>query len=506
MGTPQRRSCDEQQRVRLEMNPGIIQRADLPGNNLISLTDAHHGIGRAGHNAIPEVPRFIPLLNACNPAQLHTYGLQQLHCPMGRGASVSFLPRFSQLISFQPRLQLQNTHHPPVQRTDNSYSDIVPMPVSNQELLSSHQPALLPDPPAPLPNQPYKLLAQTVPLPKQPSSLPDPPPPCSQSSDLSLSGLFTTKNIAGLEESYPDLVFAMRWSEKREYLEISQQDTQQVAGVGCMSPVRALFFYSDSNNVTYDVQALFSSVQAGTIESLDNARPVINMVSQNASYKFCPGLEYQHYFDFYVKVIRFHISTVRLWQRPFQRVDSIHCILLHQLAHNATMEEKSQYVVLCKQCKRLRALLNHQQNRSSKVDPSTKLQRQQPSSNYKLKHLSPASAQKRKKATQRERSADKAKLAKYEHLDVTLDDDQNDELNAVIEKIEEQHNDELGKVFQEGEAKSKHIGNSMRNIWQSDRCAQTTFLKDQLRNSKGNATVLYFNYNNCLYHSEPQEG
>ena len=77
MGTPQWRSCDEQQRVRLEMNPGIIQRADLPGNNLISLTDAHHGIGRAGHNAIPEVPRFIPLLNACNPAQLHTYGLQQ---------------------------------------------------------------------------------------------------------------------------------------------------------------------------------------------------------------------------------------------------------------------------------------------------------------------------------------------------------------------------------------------------------------------------------------------
>ena len=425
---------------------------------------------------------------------------------MGRGASVSFLPRFSQLISFQPRLQLQNTHHPPVQRTDNSYSDIVPMPVSNQELLSSHQPALLPDPPAPLPNQPYKLLAQTVPLPEQPSSLPDPPPPCSQSSDLSPSGLFTTKNIAGLEESYPDLVFAMRRSEKREYLEISQQDTQQVAGVGCMSPVRALFFDSDSNNVTYDVQALFSSVQAGTIESLDNARPVINMVSQNASYKFCPGLEYQHYFDFYVKVIRFHISTVRLWQRPFQRVDSIHCILLHQLAHNATMEEKSQYVVLCKQCKRLRALLNHQQNRSSKVDPSTKLQMQQQSSNYKLKHLSPASAQKRKKATQRERSADKAKLDKYDHLDVTLDDDQNDELNAVIEKIEEQHNDELGKVFQEGEAKSKHIGNSMRNIWQSDRCAQTTFLKDQQRNSKGNAIVLYFNYNNCLYHSEPQEG
>ena len=66
-----------------------------------------------------------------------------------------------------------------------------------------------------------------------------------------------------------------------------------------------------------------------------------------------------------------------------------------------------------------------------------------------------------------------------------MDDDQNDELNCVVERIEECCNDELDKVFQEADAKSKHTGNSMRNLWQSARCAKAEFLKDQQRNSKG---------------------
>jgi len=106
------------------------------------------------------------------------------------------------------------------------------------------------------------------------------------------------------------------------------------------------------------------------------------------------------------------------------------------------MEKKGLYVVLCKQCKRLRSLLDHQRTRSD-MNPSKKLQRQQPSSWFKLKYLSPASTVKQKQATQRERSADKAKLARYDHLDVMLDDDQNNELNSVVERNEEHCNDEL---------------------------------------------------------------
>jgi len=47
-----------------------------------------------------------------------------------------------------------------------------------------------------------------------------------------------------------------------------------------------------------------------------------------------------------------------------------------------------------------------------------------------------------------------------------LDDDQNDELNSVVKRIEEHCNNKLDKAFQEADTKSKH----MRNLWQSDRC------------------------------------
>ena len=48
------------------------------------------------------------------------------------------------------------------------------------------------------------------------------------------------------------------------------------------------------------------------------------------------------------------------------------------------------------------------------------------------------------------------KLAKYENLDVTLDDGQHNEWNSV-KMIKEQHNGELDKVCQEANARSDHV-------------------------------------------------
>lgn len=91
---------------------------------------------------------------------------------------------------------------------------------------------------------------------------------------------------------------------------------------------------------------------------------------------------------------------------------------------------------------------------------------------------------KRRQAAQQERSADKAKITKYENLEVTLDDDQSDELSSVIDKIEEQHQNELDKVFQEADARSKCIGDSLRDSWLSNQNTKLEFFKDQQRNSK----------------------
>ena len=61
------------------------------------------------------------------------------------------------------------------------------------------------------------------------------------------------------------------------------------------------------------------------------------------------------------------------------------------------------------------------------------LQRQQPSSHFKVKYLSPASALKRRQAAQQERLADKAKITKYESLEVILDHASHDSILKQVE-------------------------------------------------------------------------
>ena len=94
--------------------------------------------------------------------------------------------------------------------------------------------------------------------------------------------------------------------------------------------------------------------------------------------------------------------------------------------------QKSSDEVHCRPCKRLNSYLDHQRRRSD-VSPGVRLKRQQPSSRYKLKYLSPASIRKRKAATQKERSNDKAKLSRLSEFDITLEDDQLDEVSEVLQ-------------------------------------------------------------------------
>ena len=106
-------------------------------------------------------------------------------------------------------------------------------------------------------------------------------------------------------------------------------------------------------------------------------------------------------------MIRYHIKSCRVWEQPFIRIDSVNCLLWHKLARNATAEERRNKSVLCKSCKRLCCDLEHQRRRSN-VSSSKHAARLLPSSNFKLKYLSPQSVSKQKEATLRERSRDKA--------------------------------------------------------------------------------------------------
>lgn len=119
-------------------------------------------------------------------------------------------------------------------------------------------------------------------------------------------------------------------------------------------------------------------------------------------------------------------------------------VLWHQLSKNRSKEEKKPLDALCGSCKRLCTDLERQK-RWSHISTARKVAQLQSSSHFKLKYLSPTTVAARKKATQMERSTDKAKLAKYKELELPLDDEQSDELCNVMKMIEETCPDELDK-------------------------------------------------------------
>ena len=54
-------------------------------------------------------------------------------------------------------------------------------------------------------------------------------------------------------------------------------------------------------------------------------------------------------------------------------------------------------------------------------------------------------------------------MARYEENEIELDDEQNDEMRAIVEKMEDE---DLQKLFDEGE---KHgVGSILKDIWTTD--------------------------------------
>ena len=154
-----------------------------------------------------------------------------------------------------------------------------------------------------------------------------------QSTSISLS---LEDIVARGRSSYPDLIFSMRNNEDTEILEITQKSMCNIPEAGYISVARVVFYSRpSSNNYCYDVQVLFTSVQKGDIQSVDDALRTCQIISMEGGYKFCPGLDETQYFERYYSVIRYHLKSVRLWDKPFKRIDSVNCLLWHKLNSQA---------------------------------------------------------------------------------------------------------------------------------------------------------------------------
>ena len=273
---------------------------------------------------------------------------------------------------------------------------------------------------------------------------------------------------------FPELCFvAVQDFSGNSMIVITQRTLNHHPHFGYVSRIRVIILAFQ-----YEVHVIMRKLESGVFESVANVQELCNKFSAQSNYKFCPGIDPQHYKLHYYEAIRFDIKSVRQTMEPFARVDSINCKLWYQLASNATSAEKCCSEVRCSACKRLVTDLDCQRRCTLAESPCRKIKRQSSSSRARLTYMSPASQQRRKSNAQSERSNMIRKLEKYSDADVTLNDEQHDEMCSVVERIS---NEDLDKVFREG---SEHgVGELMKEIWYTDsKHQQQHFLQDQSTN------------------------
>ena len=194
--------------------------------------------------------------------------------------------------------------------------------------------------------------------------------------------------------------------------------------------------------------------------------------------KVTPGVTIQRLR--YFSKIRYDVKNLRRIDYPFESIDSCNCLWFHKLAKNASIMEKGLESVCCRACKRLVSDLN--EHLKTALSSPDKVKRQQPSSNCPLKYMSPSSQKRRKENTQRERAKDRLQLQKFSHTELTLDDEQHDELSQLMDAIEDKGGKEVEEVLQDADMHG--VGDSLREIWEMDKQRMKTIIRRYIVSKK----------------------
>ena len=89
----------------------------------------------------------------------------------------------------------------------------------------------------------------------------------------------------------------------------------------------------------YAIYILMRVWRRASFERIEELTAVCQMIGNNSSHKFCPGIEMEHYISEYYEFIRYHIKGVQLTEFPFKRVDSNNCqLFLNYLTMQAKLK------------------------------------------------------------------------------------------------------------------------------------------------------------------------
>ena len=278
--------------------------------------------------------------------------------------------------------------------------------------------------------------------------------------------------LGQLEEAgkqlYPDLAFMSCTNECGDsVLTCSRRDLHNHPPLGLVSRVQVVV----NQDGKYDFQVILF---------IDDYLALCEQIAGKGGYKFCPGIDPNTYKTTYYDIIRYDPKSLRHTMHPVQRIYSCKCILWHKLAKNASIFEKDMDAVMCPACKRLRNDLDQWLKKMSSTNLQQKENRVQPSSHFPEKYLSPKSLKKKRQNMQQERSK---LLKKYSHMEVSLNEDQHDQMCNVMENVAQIGAKELESALAEGD---KHgVGPAIRAIWKNDlQNIKKEFDQDQKQNSE----------------------
>ena len=208
------------------------------------------------------------------------------------------------------------------------------------------------------------------------------------------------------------------------------------------------------NDLEYMVHVLLREIQRGILTSDHLENQVLQLCSKfsldSPIFRFCSGIDPSEY-EQIKEVICLDIKGVHKTHESFLRVDSVNCLLWFELPAKCRMEvREAKEGVICPACVRLKCDLQHQANRTAAESPSKKIACQQSSSRAPLSHMSPSSQAKRRTNQQNDRKNLKKRLLRYTKTEVSLDDEQSDEVSSITSYLESNHSEELEKLFAEG--------------------------------------------------------
>lgn len=274
-------------------------------------------------------------------------------------------------------------------------------------------------------------------------------------------------------------------NEGTKWLEVTRIHCEVRDGVGPIHHLRLVI----SSSQLYQVQVTWPVIRTSKFGVLKDNKDVDNLLDQllpGSDMAVCPGIA-----DYTTRY-----SSIR--HRPkglrsvsvgdkVMRYESVNCQLWYKRTDTrTTLLDRLSGV--CAECKDLNRLLRKEERSSTALSLQMSAMRTYPSSNHPLSYLSPASQKVRIRCLMNERKALNIKLRKYDHLSTSLDDEQNNEMAAVVQAIDTDPTlrTELDQLCMEADEHCEGHGAILQEMWEADSAEmlEADFMEDQQRNSE----------------------